>query len=109
MDLMDILSCYQAKASARLDHIATMMGFPGKMGMDGSKVLDAYMNGEIEAIRNYCETDVLNTYLVYLRFELMRGKLSPENYETKTQTLKNLLASSHQSHLDEFLSTWQAK
>jgi len=109
MDLMDILSCYQAKASARLDQIATMMDFPGKMGMDGSKVLDAYLNGEIDAIRNYCETDVLNTYLVYLRFEVMRGKLSHENYETKTTTLKKLLASSQQPHLDEFLNAWQSK
>ena len=109
MDLMDILSCYQAKASARLDEIATMMDFPGKMGMDGSKVLDAYLNGEIEAIRNYCETDVLNTYLVYLRFEVMRGKLSHANYETKINTLKKLLVSSQQPHLDEFLNAWQSK
>jgi predicted PolB exonuclease-like 3'-5' exonuclease len=109
MDLMDILSCYQAKASARLDHIATMMGFPGKMGMDGSKVLGAYFNGEIESIRNYCETDVLNTYLVYLGFEFMRGKLNASEYETKKQNLQKLLASSHQPHLDEFLTTWQTK
>lgn len=109
MDLMDILSCYQAKASARLDHIATMMGFPGKMGMDGSKVLDAYLNGEIDSIRNYCETDVLNTYLVYLGFELMRGNLSASEYETKKQNLQTLLASSGQPHLDEFLTTWQMK
>ena len=109
MDLMDILSCYQAKASARLDEIATMMDFPGKMGMDGSKVLDAYLNGEIEAIRHYCETDVLNTYLVYLRFEVMRGKLSHANYETKINTLKKLLVSSQQPHLDEFLNAWQSK
>ncbi|HEV2613808.1 MAG TPA: 3'-5' exonuclease [Gammaproteobacteria bacterium] len=107
MDLMDILSCYQAKASARLDHIATMMDFPGKMGMDGSKVLDAYLNSEIESIRNYCETDVLNTYLVYLRFELMRGKLSASDFTKKTEQLRHVLASSHQPHLDEFLSAWQ--
>ena len=31
--------------------------------------------GELARIRHYCETDVLNTYLVYLRFELMRGAL----------------------------------
>lgn len=109
MDLMDILACYQAKATARLDDIATMMGFPGKMGMDGSKVLDAYLNGEIESIRNYCETDVLNTYLVYLRFELMRGKLSTGNFTTKTKQLQELLVSSQQSHLEEFLNSWQSK
>lgn len=107
MDLMDILSCYQAKATARLDDIATMMGFPGKMGMDGSKVLDAYLNNQIINIRNYCETDVLNTYLVYLRFELMRGKLTADSYKTKTENLRNFLTQSKQSHFDEFLSAWQ--
>jgi predicted PolB exonuclease-like 3'-5' exonuclease len=107
MDLMDILSGYQGKTAARLDDIATMMGFPGKMGMDGSKVLDGYLNGEIENIRNYCETDVLNTYLVFLRFEMMRGKLTASEYQLKTQSLRNTLSAAKQSHLDEFLTAWQ--
>lgn len=108
MDIMDILSGYQSKTAARLDDIATMMDFPGKMGMDGSKVLDAYLNGEIDNIRNYCETDVLNTYLVFLRFEVMRGKLSASDYQRKTETLRTVLASAHQPHFDEFLSAWQS-
>ena len=72
-DVMDVLAAYQPRAKAKLDAIALMLGFPGKMGMSGDKVWDAFRCGEIEAIRNYCETDVLNTYLVYLRFQHMRG------------------------------------
>ncbi len=73
LDLMDLLALYQPRANAPLDELAKLMGFPGKLGMDGSQVWNAYQKGEIGAIRNYCETDVVNTYLVFLRFQLMRG------------------------------------
>lgn len=106
-DVMDILACYQAKASAPLTEIATMLGYPGKMGMDGSKVWSTFKKGDIKAIRDYCETDVLNTYLVYLRFEQMRGKLTQENLAEEEQMILNLLESSTEAHLLEFLETWK--
>ena len=62
LDLMDVLAGYQNKAFAPLDDLSTMLGFPGKMGMSGNKVWDAYQNGHIKQIRDYCETDVLNKY-----------------------------------------------
>ena len=106
IDLMDVLAGYQARAFAKLDHIATMLGFPGKTGMDGSKVCEAWLDGEIEAIRNYCETDALNTYLVYLCFEKMRGKLSQGMYEQKIEQAKASLAEAQKPHFDEFLRRW---
>ena len=104
---MDLIAAYQPRAVAPLDQIASMLGFPGKMGMDGSKVFDAWLNGEITAIRNYCETDVLNTWLVYLRFELMRGTIDEVAYDQECQLLQKLLGESEQSHLLEFLQHWQ--
>jgi hypothetical protein len=71
-DLMDVLAMYQTRANAPLDALAKMCGFPGKLGMDGSQVWHAFQDGRIEEIRNYCETDVVNTYLLYCRFQLMR-------------------------------------
>ena len=106
-DLMDVLAGYQMRAWAKLDHIATMLGFPGKLGMDGSKVCDAYLAGEIESIRNYCETDVLNTYLVYLRFELVRGKLYEKEYERRCQQVRDYLSESNEEHLLDFLKAWE--
>ena len=106
IDLMDVLAGYQMRANAKLDHIATLCGFPGKLGMDGSKVCDAYLDGEIEEIRNYCESDVLNTYLVYLRFELMRGKLYKNEYEEKCQQVRDYLTGSGEEHLLEFTNAW---
>lgn len=107
IDLMDVLASYQPRAFAKLDHIATMLGFPGKLGMDGSKVCETYMKGDLKSIRDYCETDVLNTYLVYLRFELMRGKLYAKQYEKRCQQLKDYLSQSDENHFSEFLKVWK--
>lgn len=106
MDLMDILAGYQARANAPLDQIATMLGFPGKMGMSGDKVWQHFQEGKITEIRNYCETDVLNTYLVYLRFELLRGKLTHDNYQQECQLVRDLLQTENKPHLLEFLQAW---
>lgn len=106
LDLMDTLACYQNKAFAPLDELAHLLGFPGKMGMAGAKVWDAWLNNELKAIRDYCETDVLNTYCLFLRFELLRGILSLNQYETAIDHLKSYLGSeSEKPHLQAFLST----
>ncbi len=106
-DLMDVLAAYQPRANAPLTDIATMLGFPGKMGMSGDKVWDYYLDNNIEAIRNYCETDVLNTYLIYLRYELMRGRKSQQAYELECDRVKEHLEDEAKPHLLEFLNAWQ--
>lgn len=105
LDLMDVLSGYQNRAFAPLDDIASMLGFPGKMGMSGGKVWEQYQAGNLDGIRNYCETDVLNTYCVYLRFELIRGVMNEQEYNQAMQVMRNHLASEHNKpHLQEFLA-----
>jgi len=94
------------RAIAPLDQIATMLGFPGKMGMAGGKVWDTYLEGDIQSIRNYCETDVLNTYLVYLRFELMRGNLTLDAFDTECSRLKDFLIIEKKPHLTLFFEAW---
>lgn len=104
LDLMDVLAGYQNKAFAPLDDISQMLGFPGKMDMSGNQVWEQYQQGEITRIRNYCETDVLNTYCVYLRFELMRGVLTPISYEQALTNVREYLQSeTDKSHFQEFL------
>lgn len=107
MDLMDILSGYQPRACAPLDDIACMLGFPGKMGMSGALVWEYFQQGNLKDIRNYCETDVLNTYLVFLRFELMRGKLTEEQYQTECAQLRDYLSKENKPHFNEFLRAWK--
>lgn len=107
-DLMDVLSYYQPRAAAPLDEIAQLLGFPGKLGMDGSAVWDQYQAGQLEAIRNYCETDVLNTYLIYLRYELMRGNLDETGHTRELTLVRDTLRAARKPHLDEFLAAWDA-
>lgn len=107
LDLMDVLSAFQVRGRARLDEIAVMLGFPGKLGMSGDKVWQCWLDGGIDDIRNYCETDVLNTYLVYLRFEFMRGKLDQAGLEREYELVRSTIRDMGQPHLDEFLGAWQ--
>ena len=91
LDLMDVLAMYNGRANAPLDQIATLLGFPGKMGMSGGKVFEAFQDGDLKGIRDYCETDVLNTWLVYLRFQLMRGELDATGYDQELALLQDYL------------------
>jgi predicted PolB exonuclease-like 3'-5' exonuclease len=103
---MDMLSGYQTRAAAPLDEVASLLGLPGKMGMSGTKVWDLFQNGEIEAIRNYCETDVLNTYLIFLRFELIRGHINQDTYEQECQLVRKVIEAESKAHFLEFLRLW---
>jgi len=106
-DLMDVLSGYEGRAIAPLTEIAGLCGFPGKLGMSGDKVWEYFLAGDLEAIRNYCETDVLNTWLIFLRYELMRGRKTREGYETECRKLREMLKAEGKKHLLEFLEGWK--
>jgi 3'-5' exonuclease len=105
-DVMDLLALYQGRAVAPLDEIAQLLGLPGKLGMDGSQVWAAYEAGRLSDIRNYCETDVVNTYLVFLRFQAMRGAVTAEQYRLKCELVRSTLSRSPDAHWQEFLSRW---
>ncbi len=107
-DLMDVLAGYVPQCKAPLDQLALILGFPGKIGMHGGQVWEAYRAGDIEAIRNYCETDALNTYLIYLRYELIRGRLDKAAYGSECARLRELLGAADKAHLQEFLKAWPA-
>ena len=91
LDLMNLLAKFNGRANAPLDGLAKLCGFPGKMGMDGSQVWPAYQAGQIEDIRRYCETDVVNTYLMYCRFQLLRGGFSLAEYQEEIAFVKTYL------------------
>jgi len=105
-DLMDVLAAYQARATAPLDEIAALLGFPGKMGRSGAHVWEQYLDGKLGEIRDYCETDALNTYLVYLRYELIRGNLDDAGYQREAELVRKTLREMKKPHLDEFLARW---
>jgi len=108
IDLMDVLAGFQPRARASLNDMAALLGLPGKLGFSGDKVWDAYLAGEIGAIRRYCETDVLNTYLIFLRFEFMRGRLDQPALDAEFERVREMLRPSPEPHHVEFLEAWEA-
>ncbi len=107
IDLMDVLSGYGASSRASLDTAAQLIGLPGKLGIGGAQVWPAYQRGELAAIRDYCETDVLNTYLIYLRFQLVRGELDAHAYQGELKQVEAKLEQSDRPHLTLYLETWR--
>jgi len=108
LDLMDVLAMYQSRNNAPLDAVARLAGLPGKLGLSGAEVREAFDAGRIEDIRRYCETDVLNTYLLYLRFQLLRGTCSAEQHASEVAIVREKLSASKEPHWREFLAEWDA-
>ena len=107
LDLMEQLAMFNGRANAPLDQIATLLGFPGKMGMSGAKVFDTFQAGDLKAIRDYCETDVLNTWLVFLRFQMLRGELDATGYQAELDLLRDYLKAEGHPHFLRFLDSWE--
>lgn len=108
IDLMDLLAKYNPRANAPLDDLAKLCGFPGKMGMDGSQVWKAWSQGRRAEVRAYCETDVVNTWLVYSRFRLMRGELDLQAYEAEVELVRSSLEQTEGEQWREYLDAWPA-
>jgi len=106
LDLMDVLAMFQPRNNAPLDEVARIAGFPGKVGMDGGAVWGAYREGKVAEIRAYCEADSANTYLLYLRYQKLRGVLDTANYERECALLRAVLEASPQPQWKEFLARW---
>lgn len=107
IDLMDVLSIYGGRGSP-LDELARLAGFPGKLGVGGGAVWESYRQGSLAAIRDYCEADCLNTYLLFLRFQLMRCAFSPEQYAQECGLARGYLERQPGAHWREFLSLWKS-
>ncbi len=107
LDLMDLLAMYQPRANAPLDDLAQLMGLPGKLGMSGAHVWDAFQAGKLADISHYCQTDVVNTYLVFLRFQLMRGMLTVDQHRAQCDFVRETLGKSAEPHWKEFLGRWK--
>lgn len=107
-DLIEVLSDFGASARIKLNEVCAVIGLPGKFGVDGSKVSEMFDNGQIGDIRDYCETDVLNTYLVYLRLMQHRGKLSLEDHNRAVADVIAMIESEGEArpHLAEFMDAW---
>lgn len=99
-DLMDVFSGHQARAAAPLEELARFLGLPGKVGMRGADVEGRYFAGGIDAIRAYCEGDALLTWLIYLRFDRIRGRLDDEGLAHELALVREAVRD--RGHLEAF-------
>ena len=110
LDLLEMLSDYGASARCSMHEVAASMGVPGKLGTEGDDVTRLFEAGDRAAIRDYCETDVLSTLLIFLRWELFCGALPEGAYARVILGLRNYLEAEAEDrpHLGRFLQAWEA-
>ena len=80
IDLLEVLGHFGAVRNLSLDTVCLMAGIPGKFDVSGDMVMELYYKDEIDKIKEYCESDVLNTYLLFLKYEILKGNLVLEDY-----------------------------
>ncbi|MFT6077147.1 MAG: putative PolB exonuclease-like 3'-5' exonuclease [Myxococcota bacterium] len=107
-DLIDAFSDFGASARVKMNELCAVFGLPGKIGIDGSMVTEYYDSKKLAEIRDYCETDVVNTYLLYLHYQHHNGSLRTEDFASAQEDLSHYLLTEgeEKKHLKEFLDDW---
>ena len=94
IDLCDVLSCFSSQNKPSLHELCRVLGLPGKPdGMDGADVERFCREGRVVEVAAYCETDVVNTYRVWLRYELFRGRLTENGLRASEASLSDYIRS----------------
>lgn len=108
-DLADAFSDFGASARVKMNELCAAFNLPGKLGIDGSMVMEYFDQGRLQEIRDYCETDVLNTYLLYLTFQNHNGTISQDSFVKSKKELREFLEkkSKEKKHFAEFLAEWK--
>jgi predicted PolB exonuclease-like 3'-5' exonuclease len=89
LDLCDVLGSYVPGAKVKLSDVSKILGLGGKPeGIDGSRVEEMVLSGQIEEVSRYCESDVVNTYRVWLGYELFRGAITSEELDWSEKQLR---------------------
>lgn len=112
LDLMDRFSQYGASRREAMDVVASLYGLPGKTDVDGSMVGALVSSGDWQTLSIYCESDVMNTWLIYLRWLRLTGKLSSSDFDAWQQQSYDHLAKYTQAdgsprHQD-FIADWSS-
>lgn len=110
LDLLKLFS--NGPMKPRLDDMAKLCGFPGKIDVDGEQVADLWLAGELNKIVEYNQIDALNTYLIWLRVVYFCGKMNEKQYETEMESFRAFLAdeaAKGKAHVAQFLEKWPEK
>jgi predicted PolB exonuclease-like 3'-5' exonuclease len=93
LDLCEVLGSYVPGAKVKLNEVSKILGLSGKPeGIDGSRVEEMVLAGQIDEVARYCESDVLNTYRVWLVYELFRGSITAQEHEWSEARVREFVA-----------------
>ncbi|MDO5046696.1 3'-5' exonuclease [Campylobacter sp.] len=92
LDLLDHISDFRAVGGLKLDTLCASLNLPGKYDVHGDQVTDMFFRNELAKINEYCESDTLNTYWLFLKYELLRGVLTIDDYAASLATMGEFLA-----------------
>jgi 3'-5' exonuclease len=110
---LDLLKLFSNRdMTPRLNDMAKLCGFPGKIDVDGQQVAELWLAGELDKIVEYNQIDALNTYLIWLRVVYFCGKVTEAQYENEIVTFRAFLtaeAENGKSHVAQFLDKWPEK
>lgn len=109
-DLLEAFSDFGASAKVKMKEVCALLNIPGKLDVDGSQVSDLVAQGKLQEVRDYCELDVINTYLLYLHYMHHTGILSTNNFEDAQIALEQYLDASpkEKGNFKLFLEEWSA-
>ncbi len=109
---LDLLTKFSNRGgmSPRLDELAKLCGYPGKIDVKGDQVTDLWLERDITRIVEYNQIDTLNTYLVWLRVVYFCGKINEEDYFIELEQFREFLEfeaeKDDKQFIRDFLSKW---
>ena len=102
LNLLDVLSGFSVAAEASFDEMVQVLDLADGMGLNSLDVLELYQEGNLQAIRQACDIDASNTYLIYLKYQKTRGGVTKTEYDRLSEQFKQQLTASAQPHLKQF-------
>lgn len=108
-DLLEALTDYNASTRVKMNEVASIYGIPCKVDVDGSQVEELYNNNKVDSIRNYCEQDVLCTYLLYLKYASHTGRITNNGYNNCVDNLKEFIIYQGKEHNISFINNLEFK
>jgi len=108
---LDLLTKFSNRSgmSPRLDELAKLCGFPGKIDVKGDQVTLLWLARDLTKIVEYNQIDTLNTYLVWLRVVYFAGQIKEEDYVREQELFREFLESETQKPEKAFLAAFLDK
>ncbi|ASM35111.1 polysaccharide biosynthesis protein [Campylobacter sputorum subsp. bubulus] len=91
LDLLDHISDFRAVSGLSLDMLCKTLNLPGKYDTHGDQVTELFYDDKLDEIYQYCESDTLNTYWLFLKYELLRGNITIQDYANNISTMSEYL------------------